>query len=274
MIGADLTRLDDFTLSLLTNDEVVAVDQSSSNNHELFRRDGFYGWVADVPGSTDKYLALFNTRAVPGQLRSDRARFDSPPVSRRTPGGGVKIDVEITGATKLFLVMDGDRGGSGGEDAAWSEPTLVTTNGSIRLVDLQWRSATSGRGSASVGHSASGKDLLLAGRPVAFGIGAHANSVIEYDLPVGATRFQSFAGLDGSGAGPRSDANVHFLVFTEVPYTTEASAGVTVKFSELGLKGAARVRDLWQNKDLGSFRDEFSPIISAHGAGLYRLYGN
>ncbi|MGA9451460.1 MAG: alpha-galactosidase [Verrucomicrobiia bacterium] len=65
MIGADLTKLDDFTLSLLTNDEVIAVNQNSSNNHELFHRDGFYGWVADVPGSPNKYLALFNTRAKP-----------------------------------------------------------------------------------------------------------------------------------------------------------------------------------------------------------------
>jgi hypothetical protein len=61
MIGADLTKLDNFTLSLLTNDEVIAVNQKSSNNRELFCHDGFYGWVADVPGSADKYLALFNT---------------------------------------------------------------------------------------------------------------------------------------------------------------------------------------------------------------------
>ena len=61
MIGADLTRLDDFTLSLLTNDEVIAVDQNSSNNHELFQNNDLYAWIADVPDSTDKYLALFNT---------------------------------------------------------------------------------------------------------------------------------------------------------------------------------------------------------------------
>ena len=73
MIGADLTKLDGFTLSLLTNDEVIAVDQNSSNNHELFRRDGFYGWVADVPGSPDKYLALFNTRAA-AQQSTDASR--------------------------------------------------------------------------------------------------------------------------------------------------------------------------------------------------------
>jgi alpha-galactosidase len=70
MIGADLTKLDNFTLSLLTNDEVMAVDQNSSNNHELFRHEGFYGWVADAPGSSDKYIALFNTRGQPGELGS------------------------------------------------------------------------------------------------------------------------------------------------------------------------------------------------------------
>jgi len=65
ILGADLTKLDKFTLALITNDEVIAVDQASSGNHELFRRDGFYGWVADVPGSSDKYLALFNTQERP-----------------------------------------------------------------------------------------------------------------------------------------------------------------------------------------------------------------
>ena len=62
MIGADLTKLDDFTLSLLTNDEVIAVNQKSTHNRELFHRGDFCVWIADVPGSADKYIALFNTR--------------------------------------------------------------------------------------------------------------------------------------------------------------------------------------------------------------------
>jgi len=52
--------LDDLTLSLLTNDEVLAVDQRSANNRPVFDRGGRAAWVADVPGSPDKYLALFN----------------------------------------------------------------------------------------------------------------------------------------------------------------------------------------------------------------------
>ena len=44
---------------------MIAVDQDSSGNRQLFRRDGLVGWVADVPGSPDRYLALFNTRDKP-----------------------------------------------------------------------------------------------------------------------------------------------------------------------------------------------------------------
>jgi hypothetical protein len=65
ILGADLTKLDDFTFGLITNDEVIAVDQASTGNRELFRRDGFYGWVADAPGAKARYLALFNTRNEP-----------------------------------------------------------------------------------------------------------------------------------------------------------------------------------------------------------------
>ncbi len=64
IMGGDLTKLDDFTLSLLTNDEVLAVNQSSSGNKQLFNRDGLIAWVADAPGLKEKYVALFNTRNV------------------------------------------------------------------------------------------------------------------------------------------------------------------------------------------------------------------
>jgi hypothetical protein len=61
MFGGDMTKLDPFTLSLLTNDAVLAVNQRSLNNRPLFDRDGIVAWAADVPGSSDKYLAVFNT---------------------------------------------------------------------------------------------------------------------------------------------------------------------------------------------------------------------
>ena len=62
ILGADLTKLDDFTLSLISNDEVIAVDQHSRGGRQLFSHDGLIAWMADAPGSTAKYLAVFNTR--------------------------------------------------------------------------------------------------------------------------------------------------------------------------------------------------------------------
>ena len=51
---------DEFTLSLLTNKEVMNVENNSTNNHELFRNQHVICWVADDPKTGDKYVALFN----------------------------------------------------------------------------------------------------------------------------------------------------------------------------------------------------------------------
>ena len=65
MMGGYLPKTDDFTLSLLTNPRVIAVDQHSRNGHQLFRRGDEVAWVADVPNSGAKYLAVFNAADKP-----------------------------------------------------------------------------------------------------------------------------------------------------------------------------------------------------------------
>ncbi|MDR6842679.1 glycoside hydrolase family 27 protein [Pseudoxanthomonas sacheonensis] len=61
--GGDMTRTDPFTLSLLNNDEVLAVNQHSAHNRQLFRTDdGLIAWVADAADGRSKYLAVFDTR--------------------------------------------------------------------------------------------------------------------------------------------------------------------------------------------------------------------
>ena len=49
----------------MTNDEVIAVNQNSANNRQLFNTNNQIAWVADVPGSSDKYLAVFNASLAP-----------------------------------------------------------------------------------------------------------------------------------------------------------------------------------------------------------------
>jgi hypothetical protein len=61
MMGGDLLVLDNYTRTLLTNAEVIQVNQKSENNRQLFRDGDKIAWIADVPGSSEKYLALFYT---------------------------------------------------------------------------------------------------------------------------------------------------------------------------------------------------------------------
>jgi alpha-galactosidase len=66
MFGGDLPGNDDFTLSLLNNKEVLAIEKNSINNKELFRTNDAICWIADDPKTGDKYVALFNPTDKPG----------------------------------------------------------------------------------------------------------------------------------------------------------------------------------------------------------------
>ena len=61
MIGSNLPTMNDpFTLSLLTNPDVINVNQNSINNRELLQKGDTIIWTADAVGSQVKYLAFFN----------------------------------------------------------------------------------------------------------------------------------------------------------------------------------------------------------------------
>jgi len=51
----------------------------------------------------------------------------------------------------------------------------------------------------------------------------------------------------------------------------EAPARVIVRWSDLGLKGPLKVRDLWSHTDLGNFSEEYAADVPAHGVGLLKL---
>jgi alpha-galactosidase len=60
MIGGNLMELDELTLQMLMNEEVLAVNQYSKNNHELRATENEIIWTADDPDTGSKYVALFN----------------------------------------------------------------------------------------------------------------------------------------------------------------------------------------------------------------------
>jgi alpha-galactosidase len=271
--GGDMTKTDTATLALLTNDEVIAVDQRSEDNRPLFDRDGLVAWTGRVPGSPDRYLALFNTRdRYPLDLRAPS--FVSPVVTRSTEGRGVAVDVDVRGRARLVLVADGGEDGTGWDHALWVEPRFVMEDGSERrLTDLSWTQASAGWGEVSTVRAPSGKPMTVAGVPVRYGLAAHARSLVEYALPEGAVKFRAFAAIDDGALTQATGATARFAVHAlpAAPPADAAGLPIPVALAELGLTSPCRVRDLWSRRDLGTVEREVSPVVPWHGAVLYRL---
>jgi len=61
MFGGDLPSLDEWTLSLLSDDEVLGANQKAVKSRQLFARGDEIAWTSEAIGSAAKYVALFNT---------------------------------------------------------------------------------------------------------------------------------------------------------------------------------------------------------------------
>jgi hypothetical protein len=273
MFGGDLPSNDAATLALLTNQNVLAVNRRSTHNRQLFRRGDLVGWTADDPATGDTFLALFNAQDQELAPES-QAAWASRPISRQAPSQ--VADVDLTGATKLYLNARGGADGTSWDHADWLNPVLLDRDGkAVPLTSLAWRSATAGWGKPTVNKSVSGAPLMVAGQRYETGVGTHANSIIEYDLPAGTTRLTTTVGLDNAAAGQNTGGTLNFLVFTKSPFQPAPadSVRIPVALKELGYKGSVAVRDLWSGRDLGKLTTEFAPYIRRHGAGLYRISG-
>ena len=61
MMGGDLPHMDAWTEALLTNREVIAVDQHSHDNRQIFDH-GLTAWTAKADTGSDVYAAIFNRK--------------------------------------------------------------------------------------------------------------------------------------------------------------------------------------------------------------------
>ena len=60
MFGGNLPDNDEFTTSLITNEEVIRVNQHSTNNREISFKEGVSIWSADDKENKAKYIAILN----------------------------------------------------------------------------------------------------------------------------------------------------------------------------------------------------------------------
>ncbi len=85
MLGGELRDNDEWTLSLLTNTDVLRVLQHTHDNHQQERNEQFVVWTARDEDGSD-YLAVFN-------LQPESLRFQMPLASAGLPGNRTGRDI-------------------------------------------------------------------------------------------------------------------------------------------------------------------------------------
>ncbi len=208
-------------------------------------------------------LEAWNGSAGDSNKTSSRTKakpiYKSPLVTSATEGHAVEVAADISGAKKLYLVVNDGGNGYSCDWADWAEPRLIGDAGEKKLTDLKWRAASSQWGQVRVNQNAGGKAMSIDGEPVAYGVGTHANSTIEYDLPEGYTQFKARGGLDNGGTDQGAcgeSASVQFLVYTQHPPVVVASGALAAAGEVHDAENAVAQLDVHEDLEATLFASE------------------
>lgn len=112
MVGGDLTAADAWTLSLLTNSEVIAVDQHSSGNHPVLNTgklntDKTVVWLAQSTSENAHYLAVFNRSESAAMVRYEWKDLGLSGKTYKLRDLWERKDIGVTGALTATLPPHG-----------------------------------------------------------------------------------------------------------------------------------------------------------------------
>jgi putative membrane-bound dehydrogenase-like protein len=187
----------------------------SDFRHPAQRSVGRWQGLVAVAGCA-AFLAVAALRLSSAAEPGSQPLWSSGLITLETPTRSVPFDVELGGATSVWLVVDDGGDGFGCDWADWVDPVFKGAGLEKPLVDLEWKRASAEWGEVRKGRNAGGDELKINGKLVARGIGTHANSVIEVAVPAGATRLVGRAGLDDGGANQGS-GSIRFAIHTKAP---------------------------------------------------------
>ena len=179
------------------------------------------------PGNFDRRAIQTRFKLAPDRKKTGKTSGPSPKpifasevVNTQTEGHHINIEADIQGARELYLVVSDGGDGYSCDWADWAEPRLVGPKGELKLTDLNWKTATTDFGRVHKNKNSNGGEMRIDGKPVSYGLGTHANSLIAYDLPEGYTTFLARGGLDNGGTDQGacgSKTSVRFMVYTQKP---------------------------------------------------------
>ncbi len=240
IMGNNLTNMSAQTLSILTNAELIAVDQDPAGEQAVALPNTSTNQIWVKPLGTDfttKAVALFNpnTNAAAitviwtniGLLPGNAAVRDlwagaglglvNNSFTTNVPAHGVVV-LQVTGAAPLLPIL-----------------------GSNYLTSLQPARAYVGWGAMTNNRSIGGNTLTLNGTNYAKGLGVHAFSGVEYRLGGIASRFQSDIGVDDE-VGANGSVVFHVLADgTEIFNSGVLTGGAPHQSINLDMTGVNRL---------------------------------
>ena len=250
--GGDMTKNDDFTNSLLTNEEYHQMHKYGVEAHEVSTNEdnGHTVWTSIDPATGNRYLALFN-RATTRWVEGSKALYCSETVAYTTDGHAVEVDIKWPeGSKQLVLVVDDGGDNYNYDHGDWINPTLVLADGSE--VELTGKYLTRTYTASYFKH---GGAMKVLGTTYERGFSTDANAALFFTIPddMEVVRFKALAAADDSGIGQTgSTTTLRFMVFDENPITSETAAYAARSglISRTGTKSAMLEADITGSEQL------------------------
>lgn len=271
--GGDMTKNDEFTNSLLTNEEYHKMHKYGVEAHEVLNDEdrGYTVWTSKDPDTSNRYLAVFNrgnTRWVVG----NKALYRSETVAYTTDGHGIDVDIEWPeGKKELVLVIDDGGDNYNYDHGDWLNPTLVLRDGTEVPLTGKFLTRTYTNSYFNRVHENKNVDhggaMKVQGKTYAKGFSGDANAALFFTIPdtMDVVRFKAFAAADDSGIGQSgATTSLRFMVFDQNPLASEntnyiARSGL---ISRTGNKSATLEGDITNAEELiikvSNYGDGFS----------------
>ena len=259
--GGDMTKNDDFTNSLLTNEEYHQMHKYGVAAHEVSTNEdnGHTVWTSIDPATGNRYLALFN-RATTRWVVGSKALYCSETVAYTTDGHAVEVDIKWPeGSKQLVLVVDDGGDNYNYDHGDWINPTLVLADGSEVELTGKYLTRTYTASyfnrvneNKNVDH---GGAMKVLGTTYQRGFSTDANAALFFTIPddMEVVRFKALAAADDSGIGQTgSTTTLRFMVFDQNPITSETAAYAARSglISRTGTKSAMLEADITGSEQL------------------------
>jgi len=283
IMGGEMTKNDDFTLSLLTNTEMLAMNDRGVNARQISRdAAGNIVWSSTDPQDGSQWLALFkadDTRWV----MDNKALYKSETVAYTTDGHAVNVDIEWPeGSKTLALVIDDGGDNYNYDHADWINPTLILRDGTEVALTGTYLTRTYTDSyfnrvyeNRNVDH---GGKMQVMGTTYDRGFSADANAMLLFTIPedMDVARFTALAAADDSGIGQNgSTTSIVFMVFDQNPLLSEqddsaarsgliSRTGTRCKQMECDVTGASQLKIVVSNCNDGFAYDRadlINPVL-------------